>query len=203
MPSWNTYRLAWVSLNLGFVVSLHDCSSKAQSPLLGLAWGRGVTPFSRCPWPLAVLAPLSLHPWRWTLGSSSPPCFCMVSRSQRVHLVKSMGFPVIMYGCESRTIKKTECWSIDAFKLLCWRRLESSLDSKEIQTVYCKENYFWIFTGKTDVEAETPILWPPDVKNWLILRNPDAGKDWRWEEKGTTEDETVRWHHWLIGYEFE
>ena len=123
MPSCNTYHLTWVSLNLGCVISLHNCSSKAQPPLLGPAGGRGVTPLSRCPWPLAVLAPLSLRPWHWMLGSSSPPHFCVVSHSQRVHLVKSMGFPVIMYGCESWTIKKTEHWRIDAFELLCWRRL--------------------------------------------------------------------------------
>ena len=61
----------------------------------------------------------------------------------------------------------------------------------------------WIFIGRTDAKAETPILWPPDAKNWLIWKNSDAGKDWRWEEKGTTEDEMVGWHHWLNGHEFE
>ena len=64
-------------------------------------------------------------------------------------------------------------------------------------------NQFWIFTGRTDAEAETPVLWPPDVKNWLIWKDPDAGEDWRQEEKGTTEDEMVGWHHWLDGHEFE
>ena len=61
---------------------------------------------------------------------------------------------------------------------------------------------FWVFIGRTDVEAETPILWAPDAKNWLIWKDPDAGKDWRQEEKGTTEDEMVGWHHWLNGHEF-
>ena len=83
------------------------------------------------------------------------------------------------------------------------RTLESPLDCKEIQSVHPKGNQSWIFIGRTDAEAETPILWPPDVKNWLIWKDPDAGKDWRWEEKGTTEDEMVGWHHWLNGHEFE
>ena len=77
------------------------------------------------------------------------------------------------------------------------------LDCKEIKPVHPKGNQSWIFTGRTDAKAETPILWPPDAKNWLIGRDPDAGKDWGQEEKGTTEDEMVGWHHWLDGYEFE
>ena len=81
--------------------------------------------------------------------------------------------------------------------------LENSLDCKEIQSVNPKGNKSWIFIGRTDAEAETRILWPPDVKNWLIGKDPNAGKDWRWEEKGTTEDEMVGWHHRLDGHEFE
>ena len=83
------------------------------------------------------------------------------------------------------------------------KTLESRLDSKEIQPVHPKRNQSWIFIGRTDVEAETPILWPPDEKNWLIWKDPDAGKDWTWEEKGMTEDEMVGWHHQLKGHEFE
>ena len=83
------------------------------------------------------------------------------------------------------------------------KTVESPLDCKEIQPVNAKGNQSWIFTGRTDAEAETPILWPPDEKNWLIGKSPDAGKDWRWEEKGMTEDEMVGWHHWLNGHEFE
>ena len=83
------------------------------------------------------------------------------------------------------------------------KTLESLLDSKEIQPVHPKGNQSWIFIGRTDVEAETPIFWPPDAKNWLIWKDPDAGKDWRWEEKGPTEDETVGWHHQLDGHESE
>ena len=82
------------------------------------------------------------------------------------------------------------------------KTLESPLDCKQIQPVHPKGNQSWIFIGKTDVEAETPGLWPPDTKNWLIWKDPDAGKDWRQEEKGMTEDEMVGWHHWLNGHEF-
>ena len=83
------------------------------------------------------------------------------------------------------------------------KTLESPLDCKEIQPVHPKGDQSWIFIGRTDAEAEAPILWPPDGKCWLIEKDPDAGKDWRQEEKGTTEDETVGWHHWLNGRESE
>ena len=83
------------------------------------------------------------------------------------------------------------------------KSLESPLDCKEIKPVHPKGNQSWIFTGRTDAEAEAPILWPHDVKNWLTGKDPDAGKDWRWEKKGMTEDEMVGWHHWLNGHEFE
>ena len=83
------------------------------------------------------------------------------------------------------------------------KTLESPLDCKEIQPVHPKGNQSWMFIGRTDAEAETPIIRPPDVKNWLIGKDPHAGKDWRQEEKGMTEDEMVGWHHWLNGHEFE
>ena len=83
----------------------------------------------------------------------------------KVRLVKAMVFPVFMYGCESWTVKKAECRRVDAFELRCWRRLESHLDCKEIQPVHSKGDQSWVFIGKTDVKAETPILWPPDVKS--------------------------------------
>ena len=83
------------------------------------------------------------------------------------------------------------------------KTLESRLDSKDIQPVNPKGNQSWIFIGRSDAEAEAPILWPPEVKNWLIGKDPDAGKDWGWEEKGMTEDEMVGWYHWLDGHEFE
>jgi len=83
------------------------------------------------------------------------------------------------------------------------KTLESLLDCKEIKPVNPQVNQSWIFIGRMDAEAEIPVLWPPDVKNWLIRKDPDAGKDWRQEEKGTTEDEMVGWHHRLDGHEFE
>ena len=88
-----------------------------------------------------------------------------ITLSTKVHLVKAMVFPVVMYGCESWTIKKAECRRIEAFELWCWRRLLSPLDYKEIQPVHPKGAHSWVFIGRTDVEAETPILWPPDGKS--------------------------------------
>ena len=81
------------------------------------------------------------------------------------------------------------------------KTLESPLDCKEIQPIHPKGTQSWISIRRTDAEAETPILWPPDVKNWLIGKDPDPGKDWRWEEKGMTEAKMVGWHHWLDGHE--
>ena len=116
----------------------------------------------------------------------------------KVHLVKAMVFSVVMYGCESWTIKMAKCWRIDAFKLL-EKTLESPLDCKEIKPVNAKGNQSWIFIGRTDAEAEIPILWPPDAKSWRIWKV----SDWRQEEKWMTEDEIVGWHHWLDRHEFE
>ena len=82
------------------------------------------------------------------------------------------------------------------------KTLESSLDCGEIQPVHPKGSQSWVFTGRTDAEAETPILWPPDVKSWLIGKDPDAGRDWKQEEKGMTEDEMAGWHHRLDGHGF-
>ena len=122
----------------------------------------------------------------------------------KVRLVRAMVFPVVMYGCESWTIKKSEHQRIDAFELWCWQKpLESPLGCKEIQPVHPKGNQSWISIRRTDAEAETPILWPPDAKNWLIWKDPDTGKYSRQEEKGMTKDEMVGWHHQLNGQEFE
>ena len=107
-----------------------------------------------------------------------------------------------MDGCESWPIKKAEHQRIDAFVLVLEKTLESPLDCKEIQPVNPKGNQSWIFIGRTDAEAETPILWPPDVKNWLIGKDTDSGQDWR-QEKRTPEDEMVGWHHGIDGHEFE
>ena len=121
-----------------------------------------------------------------------------------VHLVKALVYPVVMNGCESWTIKKSEHRRIDAFELLCWRRLlRVPWTARRSNQSILKKNQPWICIGRADAEAEAPILWPPDGKNWLIGKDPDAGKDWRQEEKGKTEDETVGWHHRLNGHEFE
>ena len=88
-----------------------------------------------------------------------------------------MVFPVVMYGCESWTVKKAECQRIDAFELWCWRRLLSPLDCKEIQPIHPKGDQSWVFIRRTDAEAETPVLWPPDAKSLHIGKDPDAGRD--------------------------
>ena len=121
----------------------------------------------------------------------------------KVHLVKAMVFPVVMYGweldCKESWAPKNWCfWTVVLEKIF-----ESPLDCKEIQPVHPTGNQSWIFIGRTDAEAETPILWQPDAKNWLVGKDPNAGKDWSQEEKGMTEDEMVGWHHWLNGHEFE
>ena len=100
--------------------------------------------------------------------------------------------------CEESWVLKNWCfWTV-----VLEKTLESPLDCKEVQPVHPKGDQSWMFIGRTDAEAEIPILWPPDVKSWLIWKDPDAGKDWGQEEKGMTEDEVVGWHHWHNGHEF-
>ena len=124
-----------------------------------------------------------------------------ITLSTKVCLVKAMVFPVVMCGCW--TIKKAEHRRIDAFWTVVLEKiLESPLDCQEIQPVHPKGNQSWIFIWRTNTEAETPILWPPDAESWLIWKDPDAGKDWGQEEKETTENEMVRWHHQCNGHEF-
>ena len=122
----------------------------------------------------------------------------------KIHIVKAIVFSVVMYGCESWTIKKTECQRIDTFELWYWRRLlRVSWTTRSNQSVLKEINS--IFIGRTDAEAEAEalILWPPNAKSWLIRKDPDACKEWRQEEAGTTEDEMVGWHYWLNGHEFD
>ena len=125
-----------------------------------------------------------------------------ITLSTKFYLVKAMAFPVVMYGCESWSIKKVERWRIDAFELYCWRRLlrvpwtarrSNQSILKDISPGCSLE---WLMLKMK------PILWLPDDKSWLIWKDPDAGKDWKWEEKGTTEDEMVGWYHWLNGLGF-
>ena len=100
--------------------------------------------------------------------------------------------------CEESWALKNWCfWTV-----VLEKTLEGPLVCKEIQPVYPKGDWSWVFIGRTDAKAETSILWPPDAKSWVIWKDPDAGKDWGQEEKGTTEDEMVGWHHWLNGHEW-
>jgi len=117
----------------------------------------------------------------------------------KIHTLQTMVFPVVMYGCEIWTIKKAECWRTDAFEQWCWRRLlrvpwtarrSNQSVPKEISPEY-------------SLEGLMMKLWPPDEKSRFIRKDPDAGKDWKQEEKGATDEEMVGWHHWLNGHEFE
>ena len=145
---------------------------------------------------------LSLHFTHFREKAHTVCCSRDITLSTKVRLVKAMVFPVVMYGCESWTIKKAERQRIDAFEWWCWRRLLRipRTPRRSNQPIL---NQSWIFIGRTDAEAEALILWSPDAKNWLTGKDPDAGKDWRQEEKGATEDEMVGWHHRLDGHEFE
>ena len=133
-----------------------------------------------------------------------------ILKKQRHHFaLKSLSSQ--SYGCFSSHVWMWELDDKESWALKNWcfwtvvseKTLESPLDCKEIQPVHPKGDQSWVFIGRTDVEAETPILWSPDVKSWLIGKNPDAGKDWKQEEKRTTEDEVVGWYHWLNGHQFE
>ena len=126
-------------------------------------------------------------------------------------LKSSKGLPSQTYGFSSSHVWMWELDYKESWVQKNWcfwnvvleKTLESPLNCREMKPVHPKGNQPWMFTGRTDAEAEIPIVWPPDVKNWLIGKDPDAGKDWRQEEKGTTEDEMVGWHHRLGGHEFE
>ena len=126
-----------------------------------------------------------------------------ITLSTKVCLVKTMVFSsghVWMWELDYNESWVPKNWC--SFELVLEKTLESPLDCKEIQPVYSKGDQSWVFTGGIAVEGETPILWSPDVESWLIWKDPDAGKDWGWEEKGTTEDEIVGWHHWFNGHGF-
>ena len=121
----------------------------------------------------------------------------------KIYIVKAVVFPVVLWICE---LDRREHWALRNWcfwTVVLEKTLESPLDFKEIQSVHHKGNQSWIFIGRTDAVAETPILWPPNAKSQFIGKDPDAGKNWRLEEKGMTENEIVWWHHWLNGHEFE
>ena len=120
----------------------------------------------------------------------------------KVHLVKAMVCPAVRHRCELWTIKKAEYQRTDAFELWCWRRLlRVPWTARRSNQSILQEISPWVFIGRTDAEAEAPILWPPDVKNWLIGKDPNARKDWKWEERGMREGKMVGWHHRLNGHE--
>ena len=130
---------------------------------------------NQCRWRQQPWNQKTLPPWKKSYDQPRQRI-----KKQRIYFVKAMVFPVVMYGCESWTIRKAKQGRIDAFwTVVLEETLENPLDCKEIQSGHPKGNQSWIFIGRTDVEAETPILWPPDVKNWLIRKDSDAGKDWR------------------------
>ena len=152
------------------------------------------------PWNLKTLAP-------WQKSYDQPRQHIKRQR----HYFTNKGLSSQGYGFSSSHVWMWELDYKESWAPTNWcfwtvvleKTLESPLAFKKIQPVHPKGNHSWIFIWRTDAEAEAPILWPPDVKNWLIWKDPDAGKDWRQEEKGTTEDEIVGWHHWLNGHEFE
>ena len=144
-----------------------------------------------------------LAPWKKRYENLSLLKSRGITLLTKVHIVKTVVFPVVVYWMWDLDHK--EGW---APKNWCFRTvvlektLESPLDTKDIKPVNPRGNHLWLFIGRTDAEAEVPILWPPDAKSWLIGKDPDAGKDWG-QEKGTTENEMVEWHHQLNGHEFE
>ena len=159
---------------------------------------------NHCRWWLQPWNYNTLAPWKKSYDQSRQHI-----KKQR-HYLANKGPSSQSYGLSSSRIWMWELDHKESWMLKNWcfwtvvlkETLERPLDCKEIQPVHPKGNQAWIFIGKTDAEAETPILWPPDAKNWLIGKEPDAGKDWRREEKGMTEDEMVGWHHWFNGDEF-
>ena len=176
---------------------------------MGKQWKPWETIFSRAPKSLQIVTAAMKLKDTCSLEDKLWPTRQHIKRQR--HYFANKGPSTQSYGFSSSHVWM---WELDyqeswAPKNWCFwtvvleKTLESPLDCKEIQSVNPKGNQSWIFIVKTDTEAETPILWPPDAKNWLNGKGPDAGKDWRQEEKGTTEDEVVGWHHWLDGHEFE
>ena len=175
---------------------------------MGKQWKQWLTLFSWAPKLLQMVTTAmklkdacSLEEELWTSLDSVLKSWD-ITLSKKICVIKAMVF--LTYERESRTIKKAECQRIDAFDLWCWRRLlRVPWTLKEIKCINPKGNQSWIFTGWTDAEAEAPILWPLEVKSRLTRKDPNAGKDWRQEEKEATEDEMAGRHHRLNGHESE
>ena len=172
-------------------------------------WKQWLTLFfglqNHCRWWLKPWNKKTLTPWKESYDQ--PRCHI---KNQR-HYFVNKGPSSQGYGFSSGHVWMWELDSKESWALKNWcfltvvleKTLESPLDCKETQEVHPKRNQSWIFIGRTDAEVETPILWPPDGKNWLIWKDPDSWKGWRQEEKGMIEDEMVGWHHRLNGHEFE
>ena len=171
---------------------------------MGKQWKQWQTLFSWAPQSLQMVTTAmklkNSAPWKKSYDNSRQHI-----KKQR-HYFTNKGPSSQSYGFSSSHVWTWELDYKESWALINWyfwtvlleKTLESPLDSREIKPVNPKVNQSWIFIGRTDAEAETPILWPPNVKKWLIGKDPDAGKDWRQEKKGSTEDEMVGWHHQLM-----
>ena len=158
-------------------------------------WKSGWLYFSglqnHCRWWLQPWNEKMLTPWKESYDQPRQHIKIRdITLSTKGRLVKAMAFPVVMYGCESWTVKKAERQRIDALKLWCWRRLLSIPWTARRSNQSIIKDQSWIFIGRTDAEAEAPILWPRDEKNWLIWKDPDAGKDWGWKGR---RQQRMRW----------
>ena len=193
----------WVGASQSFA-SVYPVCAGGYNPLRGALW---VEVAGSGNWRLTALlpSPFILEPHslcsqiKWTLAT---PSFWSKQVLNSCHEQSSYKPILIVWMWEldykESWVQKNWCfWTV-----VLEKTLESPLDCKEIQSVHPKGAQSWVFIGRTDVKAKTPILWSPRVKSWLIWKDPDAGKDWRQEEKGTTEDEMVAWHHWLNGHGF-
>ena len=175
---------------------------------MGKQWKQWLTLFWRAPKSLwMVIAAMKLKGALWKESYDQPIQHIQKQR----HYFADQGPSNQGYGFSSGHVWMWELDSKESWVLNNWcfwtvvleKTRESPLDCKEIQPVHPKGDQSWVFIGRTDAEAETPVLWPSHAKSWLIGKDPDAGKDWKQEEKGMTEDEMVGWHHQLNGHEFE
>ena len=199
------------SEKVGLKLNVQKTKIMASGPIT--SWqidGETVTDFifgglqNHCRWWLQPWNQKTLAPWKKSYDQ-----FRQHIKKQRQHL-DNKDLSSQSYGFSSGHVWMWELYYKESWVLKNWcfwtvvleKTLESPLDRKEIQPVHPKGNQSWVFIGRTHVEAETPVFWLPDSKNWLTRKDPDAGKDWGQEEKGTTEDEMVGWYHWLDGHDF-
>ena len=174
-------------------------------------WKWSLSVESNSLWPHGLQPTRLLRPWDFPGKSTGVGCHSGQHIKKQRHYFASKGPSSQSYGFSSShawmwELDYKESWAPKnwCFWTVVWEKtLESPLDFKEIQPVHPKGNQSWIYTGRTDAESATLVLWPPDVRNWLLWKDPNAGKDWRREEKQMTEDEMVGCHHRLNGHEFE